>query len=81
VEDRQGIEYVTAFREEIRCMINEDTIQSNLFSKDIEEELKLIKLIILQINKHHEKIKITELTDIQKEIFKELKIKLELLFE
>ncbi len=62
-------------------MINEDAILSNLFSKDIEEELKLIKLTVLQINKHHEKIKITELTDIQKEIFKELKIKPELLFE
>ena len=81
MKDRQGIEYVTAFREEIRCMINEDTIQLNLFSKDIEEELKLIKLNVLQINKHHEEIKITELTDIQKEIFKELKIKPELLFE
>jgi len=72
VEDRQGIEYVTAYREEIRCMINEDTIQSKLFSKDIEEELKLIKLNVLQINKHHEEIKITELTNCQKEIYNDL---------
>jgi len=49
-------------------MINEDAIQSNLFSKDIEEELKLIKLNVLQINQHHEEIKITELTNCQKEI-------------
>ncbi len=72
MEDRQGIEYVTAYREEIRCMINEDTIQSKLFSKDIEEELKLIKLNVLQINKHHEEIKITELTNCQKEIYNDL---------
>ncbi len=47
--------------------------------QDIEEELKMIKLNVLQINKHHEEIKITELTNRQKEIFKELEIKPELM--
>ncbi len=60
---------------------NQKIKKEKLSLKDIEEELKLIKLTVLQINKHHEEIKITELTDIQKEIFKELKIKPEWLFE
>ena len=46
---------------------------------DIEEELKMIKLNVLKINNHHEEIKITELTNRQKEIFKELDIKPELM--
>jgi len=33
-----GIEYITALSiEEIRCLINEDTILLNLFSKDLAE--------------------------------------------
>jgi transposase len=45
--------------------------------QDIEEELKMIKLNVLQINKRHEEIKITELSSHQKEIFKLLGIKSE----
>jgi transposase len=55
--------------------------KEKLSLKDIEEELKMIKLNVLQINKQHEEIKITELTNRQKEIFKELEIKPELLIE
>jgi len=37
-KDSQGIEYITALSiEEIRCLINEDAIQLNLFSKDLAE--------------------------------------------
>jgi transposase len=37
-EEKQGIGYITALSiEEIRCLINEDTIQLNLFSKDLVE--------------------------------------------
>lgn len=46
---------------------------------DIEEELKEIKLTVLQFGKSHEEIKITELTNRQKEIFSILDINKELL--
>ena len=46
---------------------------------DIEEELKEIKLSVLKIGKNHEEIKITELTNRQKEIFSILDINKELL--
>jgi hypothetical protein len=39
----------------------------------------MIKLNILQINKHHEEIKITALTTRQKDIFMQLDIKPELM--
>jgi len=52
--------------------------KEQLSLQDIEEELKMIKLSVLQINKNHEEIKITELTNRQKEIFKVLDLKLEL---
>jgi transposase len=55
--------------------------KEKLSLRDIEEELKMIKLNVLQINKQHEEIKITELTNRQKEIFNELEIKPELLLE
>jgi transposase len=51
--------------------------KGQLSLQDIEEELKMIKLNVLQINKRHEEIKITELSDHQKEIFKILEIKTE----
>lgn len=53
--------------------------KEKLSLQDIEEELKMIKLNVLLINKRHEEIKITELTSRQKEIFKELNIKPDLL--
>ena len=46
---------------------------------DIEEELKMIKLNHIQVKNHYEEIKITELTNRQREIFKALEIKPELL--
>jgi len=46
---------------------------------DIQEELKEIKLTVLQLGKNHEDIKITELTNRQKEIFSILDINKELL--
>ena len=55
--------------------------KEQLSLQDIEEELKMIKLSVLQINKNHEEIKITELTNRQKEIFKILGLKPELLAE
>ena len=53
--------------------------KEQLSLSDIEEELKMIKLNILQINKHHEEIKITALTTRQKDIFMQLDIKPELM--
>lgn len=50
---------------------NNKNNKQQLSLQDIEEELKMIKLNILQI-KNHEEIKITELTNRQKEIFKVL---------
>lgn len=60
---------------------NNKNNKEQLSLQDIEEELKMIKLNILQINKNHEEIKITELTNRQKEIFKILDLKPELLAE
>lgn len=60
---------------------NNKTNKEQLSLQDIEEELKMIKLSILQINKNHEEIIITELTNRQKEIFKALELKPELLAE
>jgi len=53
--------------------------KENLALQDIEEELKMIKLNVLRINKRHDQIKITELSNRQKEIFRVLEIKPELL--
>ena len=53
--------------------------KEQLSLSDIEEELKMIKLNIMQINKHHEEIKITALTTRQKDIFMQLDIKPELM--
>jgi len=58
---------------------NNKNAKEQLSLQDIEEEFKMIKLNVLEINNHHEEIKITELTNRQKEIFKELDIKPELL--
>lgn len=58
---------------------NNEKNKEQLSLKDMEEELKMIKLNVLLINKNHEKIKITELTNRQKEIFKALDLKPELL--
>jgi len=58
---------------------NNKNTKEQLSLQDIEEELKMIKLNILEINNQHEEIKITELTTRQKEIFRELDIKSELL--
>ena len=58
---------------------NNKNKKTQLSLQDIEEELKMIKLNVLEINKQHEEIKITELTNRQKEIFRELDIKPELL--
>ena len=58
---------------------NNKRTNGQLSLQDIEEELKMIKLNVLEINKQHEEIKITELTNRQKEIFRELDIKPELL--
>lgn len=58
---------------------NNKGTKQQLSLHDIEEELKMIKLNVLEINNQHEEIKITELTIRQKEIFKELDIKPELL--
>jgi len=52
--------------------------KEKLSLKDIEEELKMIKLNLIQIKKHEE-IKITELSNRQKEIFKILEIDPELM--
>lgn len=41
---------------------------------DIEEELKLIKLIEMKVSEDYEAIKVTELTEMQKEVFNMLKI-------
>ena len=60
---------------------NNEIKKEKLSLQDIEEELKMIKLNVLQINKHYEEIKITELTNRQKEIFNELGIKPEFLLE
>ncbi len=68
---------------------NNKNNKEQLSLQDIEEELKMIKLSVLQtcgersltINKNHEEIKITELTNRQKEIFKILELKPELLAE
>lgn len=54
---------------------NNKTNKEQLSLQDIEEELKMIKLNVLQINKTHEEIKITELTNRQTEIFRILAIK------
>lgn len=48
--------------------------KEQLTYKDIEEELKMIKLNVLQIGKNHEVIKITEPSARQKEVFKILGI-------
>ena len=61
--------------------LNNEKKKEKLSLQDIEEELKMIKLNVLKINKQHEEIKITELTNRQKEIFRELNIKPELLLE
>lgn len=58
---------------------NNKTTKEQLSLQDIEEELKMIKLNVLLINKHHEEIKITELTNRQTEIFRILGIKPDLL--
>jgi transposase len=58
---------------------NNKNKNTQLSLQDIEEELKMIKLNVLEINNQHEEIKITELTTRQKEIFTELDIKPELL--
>lgn len=58
---------------------NNKNNKEQLSLQDIEEELKMIKLNVLQINKSHEEIKITELTNRQKELFKILGVKQELL--
>ena len=51
--------------------------KEQLAFKDVEEELKMIKLNILKIGKNHEEIKITEPSARQKEIFKNLEINYE----
>jgi len=85
----RGHIFVTMFayaivRELEKCIfpwlkLNNKQKKEKLSLLDIEEELKMIKLNVLQINKQHEEIKITELTNRQKEIFKELEVKPELL--
>ena len=60
---------------------NNKNNKEQLSLQDIEEELKMIKLNVLQINKNHEEIKITQLTNRQTEIFKVLELKPELLIE
>lgn len=87
----RGHVFVTMFaytivRELEKCIFpwlkqNNKTTKEQLSLQDIEEELKMIKLNVLQINKNHEYIKITELTNRQQEIFKALEIKPELLLE
>jgi len=59
--------------------LNNKKAKEQLSLHDIEEELKMIKLNVLQIDKMHEEIKITELSNRQKEIFRELELKPELL--
>jgi len=59
--------------------LNNVSKNEKLSLQDIEEELKMIKLNVLQIKKHHQEIKITELTNRQKEIFMKLEIKPELM--
>ena len=51
--------------------------KEQLAFKDVEEELKMIKLNILKIGKNHEEIKITEPSARQREIFKNLEINYE----
>ena len=51
--------------------------KEQLSLNDIEEELKMIKLNILKIKDNNEKIVITELTDIQIQIFNQLKVNTE----
>lgn len=58
---------------------NNKSKKEQLSFKDIEEELKMIKLNVLHINQLHQEIKITELTSHQKEIFKAMNIKPEIL--
>jgi len=58
---------------------NNKKAKEQLSLHDIEEELKMIKLNVLQIDKMHEEIIITELSIRQKEIFRELELKPELL--
>ena len=53
---------------------NNKAKKQQLAYKDIEEELKLIKLNILKIGNCHEEIKITEPSDRQREIFNVLGI-------
>ena len=48
--------------------------KEQLAFKDVEEELKMIKLNILKVGKNHEEIKITEPSARQREIFKNLEI-------
>lgn len=48
--------------------------KEQLSFNDIEEELKLIKLIEMKVCEDYEAIKVTELTEIQKEVFRMLKI-------
>ena len=54
--------------------LNNKSKNEQLSFRDIEEELKMIKLNILKINENYEEIKITELTNRQHEIFDLLKI-------
>ena len=58
---------------------NNKNNKEQLSLQDIEEELKMIKLNVLQINKNYEEIKITELTNRQTEIFRILGLKPEVL--
>ena len=54
--------------------LNNKSKNEQLSFRDIEEELKMIKLNILKINENYEEIKITELTNRRHEIFDLLKI-------
>jgi len=54
--------------------LNNKSKNEQLSFRDIEEELKMIKLNVLKINENYEEIKITELTNRQQEIFDLLKI-------
>jgi len=54
--------------------LNNKSKNEQLSFRDIEEELKMIKLNILKINENYEEIKITELSNRQQEIFDLLKI-------
>ena len=48
--------------------------KEQLSFNDIEEKFKLIKLIEMKVCEDYEAIKVTELTEIQKEVFRMLKI-------